>query len=738
MSMNNANNNLTAGFIDLATYDELEKYMYGGPDATAYFVRETRKSTWFTQCPVTLAKSNGVPEFGSEWSCSISRAGDYLLGTWLHVVTPAVSLKAGNGVCLAWAPNFMHALIKECAITFNDLVAACFTGTHLDFWAAFTTPASKSAGYAQMIGAACPSLGSSLPSMRLNLPLPFFFSRDSGVALPTAALPYNEMRITFKFAPINEMLMGFCNPAPKVPVPTLRSALPALSLGNLGDAANNFFTANAGDPFVLNVKDNGSNAMTLPAALAVGDIFASSTNSNVFLKVTGKPDGTLGSNLQLQLLDSNGVDVVNNTGAAITGTSTHSVNISGSATSAASLVTVSSNAASLQGGINIAASGNSKFCLPAAAGGSSAANASNALLSGNVADVSGYNKLVGLAGRVPYSELQLSKEPSLGSNAVQVWANYAIVSNEERKRMACAPRDILIEQMQYIPTHVVNQSYGLQVASGNATAASNNPLQVSADIRFSHAVKVLFFGLKNMSNPAVHSNYTTGIPVMKQAANAGLCVANCGLADRTASSGVSVSNAVDCNQAGSKFGMMTQANCLELGCCNAKDPVARASLVYENTARLGLMSNDYYSHVQPYYHAPAIPHASHQNSSTWCQSGVHMYSYSLDFICLDPLGSTNYGKLTNVQINVETDPNLGMCGANGAVLDDTNSGLYNLTHASMVETLVLTNNGRATLSGNVGANSVSGKVEVPYSLHLTAVNNNIIRISGGALGFPVL
>ena len=46
--------NLTSGFIDLATYDEQEKYMYGGPDATAYFVRETRKSTWFTQVPVVL------------------------------------------------------------------------------------------------------------------------------------------------------------------------------------------------------------------------------------------------------------------------------------------------------------------------------------------------------------------------------------------------------------------------------------------------------------------------------------------------------------------------------------------------------------------------------------------------------------------------------------------------------------------------------------------------------------
>ena len=47
--------------IDLATFDEIEKYMYGGPDATAYFVRETRKSTWFTQVPVVLSRASGTP-----------------------------------------------------------------------------------------------------------------------------------------------------------------------------------------------------------------------------------------------------------------------------------------------------------------------------------------------------------------------------------------------------------------------------------------------------------------------------------------------------------------------------------------------------------------------------------------------------------------------------------------------------------------------------------------------------
>jgi len=145
--------NLTSGFIDLATYDEQEKYMYGGRAATAYFVRETRKSTWFTQVPVVLSKCSGSPAFGSEWSVQISRAGDYLLQTWLRVELPEVCITSDAPVdgstligCCAvrWTRNLGHALIREACLTFNDLVAARFDNYHLDFWAAFTTPASTS------------------------------------------------------------------------------------------------------------------------------------------------------------------------------------------------------------------------------------------------------------------------------------------------------------------------------------------------------------------------------------------------------------------------------------------------------------------------------------------------------------------------------------------------------------------------------------------------------------------
>ena len=125
--------NVTSGFIDLATFDELEKYMYGGGDATAYFVRDTCKATWFTQVPVVLSRASGNPGFDTEWSVSISRAGDYLLSTWLRLTTPQIVLNPAyfsnppqgvaptgdNGVETAgpnrlrmrWTRNFMHNII---------------------------------------------------------------------------------------------------------------------------------------------------------------------------------------------------------------------------------------------------------------------------------------------------------------------------------------------------------------------------------------------------------------------------------------------------------------------------------------------------------------------------------------------------------------------------------------------------------------------------------------------------
>jgi hypothetical protein len=388
MASNICSSNITSGFIDLATYDELEKYMYGCGDAVAYFVRTTCKSTWFTQVPVVLSNASGQPKFGQNWSVSISRAGDYLLQTWLRVGLKQV--QAASGVRLRWTRNLMHNLIKECCITFNDLVAARFDNIHLDFWSAFTVPRGKQVAYNNMIGntvaltntsgiagflppqldnlAGAPVNAQQQPKITyLNLPLPFFYSRDSGVALPTAALPYNEMRINFTFRNWNELLIK-----------------------------------------ELNVTAGTANAAYVSQPSA--------------------------------------------------------------------------------------------------------------------------------------SDLQGNVEPSFDS--VQVWANYAIVSNDERKRMACAPRDILIEQAQMANYVTVNP--------GSAAV-------VNIDLRLSHAIKVLFFALQNWTNGSRSvgewSTYTTGPPQMG-----------------------------DLTACPVKFSGQFQI-----------DPLDRVSLIYENTNRLGEMGADFYS-----------------------------------------------------------------------------------------------------------------------------------------------
>lgn len=220
--------NLTSGFIDLATFDEVEKFLYGGAAAVTYFIKQVRKSTWFTVVPVVLSRT-GVCQFGSTFSVTISRAGDYLLRSWLRVQLPAISITftPANVPVAAWANdldflsirwtrNIMHNLVKEASITFNDLVEARFDNFFLDFWYQFTVPAGKKNGYNNMIGnfneltnplEAPSQSGTDLPSAILNLPLPFAHFRETGLGLPAAALPYNEMRINLAFRNWQELLI---------------------------------------------------------------------------------------------------------------------------------------------------------------------------------------------------------------------------------------------------------------------------------------------------------------------------------------------------------------------------------------------------------------------------------------------------------------------------------------------------------------------------------------------------
>jgi hypothetical protein len=209
-------------FIDLATFSEVEGFIYGGPTAQTWFVGAVQKSNWFSFIPILL-RNTGTFDFGqTNVSSSINRSGDYVLNVWFTMRVPQIVLNqpyvAGGdpGIFMdssvRWTKNLMHNIFQRVNITFNELVVEEFQSEWFDFNYQFRLRGSKRIGYRNMIGDVSSMTTPVPPGVPLgdgsirSCPLPFFFSEDSGIALPVAALPFNDIKVNFYFRPLNELI----------------------------------------------------------------------------------------------------------------------------------------------------------------------------------------------------------------------------------------------------------------------------------------------------------------------------------------------------------------------------------------------------------------------------------------------------------------------------------------------------------------------------------------------------
>lgn len=212
-----SNSTVTASvlFIDLATFAELEGFLYGGPNAITWFVASVQKGNWFSFVPISLRNIGTTAQFGAcKTSYSLSRQGDYVLSTFLRARWPAIGFKSTvEGNCtVRYVDNLMHNLVRHVQIEFNDLVVQEFDNFWLDDNFEWRCVGQKRQGYRNMIGdistyTAPVGPGNFVGGTALSLPLPFFFGEDSGIALPVAALPFNDIKITYDFRNWQELVI---------------------------------------------------------------------------------------------------------------------------------------------------------------------------------------------------------------------------------------------------------------------------------------------------------------------------------------------------------------------------------------------------------------------------------------------------------------------------------------------------------------------------------------------------
>lgn len=240
--MSNSTTSTANVFIDLATFSELDAFLYGGDRAITWFTAAVQKANWFSLIPISL-RHTGTVDFGQKnLSASINRSGDYVLHVWFRCQIPKLRLYSDGTIftdaSIRWTRNLMHNLFDRIWLTANELTIQEFDSYWLDVNYQFRIPAEKRIGYKNMIGqihsmnrldggvppaggagidGVRPSTGTGTPAANLilgnggyfTLVIPFFFGEDSGLAFPVAAVPFNDLKVNYNIRDWRDLIVVY-------------------------------------------------------------------------------------------------------------------------------------------------------------------------------------------------------------------------------------------------------------------------------------------------------------------------------------------------------------------------------------------------------------------------------------------------------------------------------------------------------------------------------------------------
>ena len=182
------------GLMQLVAYGAQDVYLTGNPQIT-FFKVVYRRHTNFSVEAIEQT-FNGSADFGRTVTATISRNGDLLTNTYLNVTLPASTTNGQWG----YVRRLGYAMIESAKLEIGGSKIDEVYGDWMNIWHELTRNTSQDRGHARMIGDTSELTGAGdKTKTELYIPLPFFFCRNNGLALPLIALQYHDVKITLKF-----------------------------------------------------------------------------------------------------------------------------------------------------------------------------------------------------------------------------------------------------------------------------------------------------------------------------------------------------------------------------------------------------------------------------------------------------------------------------------------------------------------------------------------------------------
>jgi hypothetical protein len=195
------------GLLQLVAYGAQDAYISGNPQIT-FWKGLFKRHTNFSMEPFRINFSGQV-QWGTKQTALIGRHADLLYSTYVEVVLPK---KTADGIDYYWnneANSLGYNLIRHVELDIGGQLIDRMYSEFMFLWGNLTKDLTNSIKLSNLLSGPCMRRGASeliygekcgedgrKQNMNvLYIPLPFFFTRNPGAALPLIALQYHEVKI---------------------------------------------------------------------------------------------------------------------------------------------------------------------------------------------------------------------------------------------------------------------------------------------------------------------------------------------------------------------------------------------------------------------------------------------------------------------------------------------------------------------------------------------------------------
>lgn len=228
---------MAGGVMQLVAVGAQDQFISGSPEIS-YFKMVYKRHTNFSMESVRQTFSTkptlDVPR--NTFVCRINRVADLLQEVYLSVEIP--NIYSSDKFRFRWVENLANYMIYSCAVRIDTQLIDQSWGEWMDVWNELSLSTDKKTAYDKLTGnveefvnpkrldpyviidnnnisySSYPIGGRTIenPSIkgrRLFIPLPFWFTKNPGLALPLIALQYQNIDITIEFRGIEELYQLF-------------------------------------------------------------------------------------------------------------------------------------------------------------------------------------------------------------------------------------------------------------------------------------------------------------------------------------------------------------------------------------------------------------------------------------------------------------------------------------------------------------------------------------------------